>query len=53
MAVVGKIERYTEQPLKRRVIEGLRPKNKEAKVTKKAKKPGKLASKKLAKKAKK
>ncbi|WP_372872011.1 ATP-dependent RNA helicase SrmB [Shewanella sp.] len=32
MRILGKIERYTEQSLKRRVIEGLRPKHKEAKV---------------------
>ncbi|QSX36382.1 ATP-dependent RNA helicase SrmB [Shewanella sedimentimangrovi] len=32
MRVVGKIERYIEMPLKRRVIEELRPKHKEAKV---------------------
>ena len=53
MAVVGKVERYTEQPLKRRVIDELRPKHKEAKVTKKKKKPGRVAAKKLAPKAKK
>jgi ATP-dependent RNA helicase SrmB len=32
MRIVSKIERYIEQPLKRRVIEELRPNNKEAKV---------------------
>jgi ATP-dependent RNA helicase SrmB len=53
MAMVGKVERYTEQPLKRRVIDELRPKHKEAKVTKKKKKPGRVAAKKLAPKAKK
>jgi len=37
MAVVAKIERYTKQALKRRVIEELRPKHKEAKVVKKKK----------------
>ena len=43
MRVVNKIERYIEQSLKRRVIEGLRAKNKEAKVPgkKKVKKTGK------------
>lgn len=35
--IVPKIERYTKQALKRRVIEGLRPNNKEAKVSKKKK----------------
>ncbi|WP_076416146.1 ATP-dependent RNA helicase SrmB [Shewanella sp. UCD-KL12] len=39
--VVGKIERYTDQPLKRRFIKDLRPKNKEAKPPGKNKvKPG-------------
>lgn len=38
MTMVSKIERYTEQRLKRRVIEALRPKHKEAKVAKKSKK---------------
>ncbi|MCC5452608.1 MULTISPECIES: ATP-dependent RNA helicase SrmB [Gammaproteobacteria] len=51
MSIVAKVERYTEQKLKRRNIEGLRAKNKEAKVASKKKKPGKLAAKKLAKKA--
>jgi ATP-dependent RNA helicase SrmB len=38
MAVVGKIERYMDERLSRRVIESLRPKHKEAKVAlKKAK----------------
>lgn len=37
MRVVGKIERYIEQKLKRRFIDGLRPKNKEAKVPTKKK----------------
>ncbi|BDM63523.1 ATP-dependent RNA helicase SrmB [Shewanella sp. NFH-SH190041] len=37
MRILGKIERYIEQPLKRRVIEGLRPKHKEAKVPTKKK----------------
>lgn len=54
MRILGKIERYTEQSLKRRVIEGLRPKHKEAKVPGKkkvkakdgkAKKPKKSAKK--------
>ncbi|MCT7942749.1 MULTISPECIES: ATP-dependent RNA helicase SrmB [Shewanella] len=51
--IVGKIERYIEQPLKRRVIEELRPKHKEAKVpgkkkanAKDAKKPSKKFKKK-------
>ncbi|MDO2949194.1 ATP-dependent RNA helicase SrmB [Aeromonas simiae] len=39
MAVVAKIERYTEERLKRRVIDELRPKHKEAKVPTKKKKP--------------
>ena len=38
MAILSKIERYTEQKLKRRFIEGLRPKHKEAKVPVKKKK---------------
>ena len=52
MRIVGKIERYIEQSLKRRVIEELRPKNKEAKVPgkKKAKVVAKNAAKKKAKK---
>ncbi|KXI26964.1 ATP-dependent RNA helicase SrmB [Paraglaciecola hydrolytica] len=37
MAILPKIERYTEQLLKRRIIEELRPKHKEAKITKKPK----------------
>ncbi|WP_213996588.1 ATP-dependent RNA helicase SrmB [Arsukibacterium sp.] len=51
MAMVAKVERYTEQKLKRRVIDSLRPKHKEAKIGSKKKKPGKLAAKKLAKKS--
>jgi ATP-dependent RNA helicase SrmB len=51
MAMVAKVERYTEQKLKRRVVDSLRPKHKEAKIGTKKKKPGKLAAKKLAKKA--
>ena len=35
MAVIGKIERYMTEPLQRRVIEELRPKNKEARVPQK------------------
>ena len=37
MGVIGKIERYTEQKLKRRTIAGLEPKHKEAKLPKKSK----------------
>ena len=37
MRVLGKIERYIEQPLKRRIVEGLRPKHKEARVAAKKK----------------
>lgn len=37
MRILSKIERYIEQPLKRRAIEGLRPNNKEAKVPTKKK----------------
>ncbi|MGL5948270.1 MAG: ATP-dependent RNA helicase SrmB [Aeromonas sp.] len=39
MAMVAKIERYTEERLKRRVIDSLRPKHKEARVPVKKKKP--------------
>ena len=39
MAMVAKIERYTEERLKRRVIEELRPRHKEARVPVKKKKP--------------
>jgi ATP-dependent RNA helicase SrmB len=35
MAVIGKIERYTQERLSRRVIDGLRPKNKESRVVNK------------------
>jgi ATP-dependent RNA helicase SrmB len=35
MAVIGKIERYTQERLSRRVIEGLRAKNKESRVVNK------------------
>ena len=39
-AFLAKVERYTEQILKRRVIKGLRPQNKEAKASvRKTKKP--------------
>lgn len=38
MATLAKIERYTDQRFKRRVIDELRPKHKEAKVAKKPKK---------------
>lgn len=51
MRVVAKIERYIEQPLKRRVIDSLRPKHKEAKVP--TKKKVKSSDKKSPKKAKK
>jgi ATP-dependent RNA helicase SrmB len=50
MAVVKKIERYTDQTFKHRKIKGLEPKHKEAGVPVKRKKPHK---KKLAKAAKK
>ncbi|MFV7771783.1 ATP-dependent RNA helicase SrmB [Shewanella marisflavi] len=50
MRVVAKIERYIEQPLKRRVIDSLRPKHKEAKIP--TKKKAKSADKKTAKKGK-
>lgn len=46
MGIVAKIERYTEQRLKRRVIDELRPMNKEAKPPTKKKKP-KSAKKKI------
>lgn len=49
--MVGKVERYTETLLKRRVIEGLRPKHKEARPSTKAKKPKSVAKKKALKKA--
>ncbi|MDI5849552.1 ATP-dependent RNA helicase SrmB [Shewanella xiamenensis] len=52
MRIVGKIERYIEHPLKRRIIEELRPKHKEARVPskKKAKVKAKEAAKKTSKK---
>ena len=37
MPVIGKIERYMEQPLERRVIKELKPKHREASVSKKKK----------------
>ncbi|MEP4888617.1 MAG: ATP-dependent RNA helicase SrmB [Aliiglaciecola sp.] len=46
MGIIAKIERYTQQRLKRRVIDDLRPKNKEAKAPVKKKKP-KSAKKKI------
>ena len=38
MGILAKIERYTEHKLKRRVVDGLKPKHKEARVPKKKKK---------------
>lgn len=52
MAVLAKVERYTEQKLKRRVIKGLEPKHKEAKVPLKKKKDPTKAKKKAPKKVK-
>ncbi len=50
VAILAKIERYTDQKLKRRKIEGLEPKHKEAKVpAKKKKDPAKIKAKKKAK----
>ncbi|WP_119968027.1 ATP-dependent RNA helicase SrmB [Shewanella japonica] len=46
MRIVSKIERYIEQPLKRRFIDGLRPSHKEAKVPGKKKDKNKSAAKK-------
>ncbi|ARD23613.1 ATP-dependent RNA helicase SrmB [Shewanella japonica] len=46
MRIVSKIERYIEQPLKRRFIDGLRPTHKEAKVPGKKKDKNKSAAKK-------
>ncbi|MCL1141280.1 ATP-dependent RNA helicase SrmB [Shewanella gaetbuli] len=51
--IVGKIERYIQQPLKRRVIEELRPKHKEAKPPGKKKDKSKQDAKKGSKKSKK
>ncbi|KFZ39160.1 RNA helicase [Shewanella mangrovi] len=53
VAVLGKIERYTEQRLKRRVIEELRPKHKEAKPPVKKKANAKTKKAKATKKSKK
>jgi len=53
MAILSKVERYHEQKLKRRIVDSLRPNNKEAKVPVKKKKPTKAAAKKAAKKTKK
>ncbi len=56
VSILSKIERYTKQALKRRLIEGLEPKYKEAKIAKKKKKPlskTKKAKRKAVKKAKK
>jgi ATP-dependent RNA helicase SrmB len=46
---IGKVERYTKEPFKARVVEGLRPKNKAPKVIKKQKEktPGKGKGKKV------
>jgi ATP-dependent RNA helicase SrmB len=49
MAILGKVERYTEQVLKRRTLKGLAPKNKPAKLPKKKKDPVKIKAKKKAK----
>ena len=49
--MVGEVERYTETALKRRVIDSLRPKHKEAKPSTKTKKPKSVAKKKALKKA--
>ncbi|MCC2616634.1 ATP-dependent RNA helicase SrmB [Aestuariibacter halophilus] len=49
MGILGKIERYTQQRIKRRVIEGLKPKHKEAKPPVRKKK-NKAVAKKSAKK---
>lgn len=50
MRIVAKVERYVEQALKRRVIEGLRPKHKEAKIPTKKKSKTKASPKKAKKK---
>ncbi|MCE2570898.1 ATP-dependent RNA helicase SrmB [Motilimonas eburnea] len=39
MEILGKVERYMKEPLKRRVIDSLRPKNKEATIPAKKKRP--------------
>jgi len=49
MAVIGKIERYQDERLQRRVISELRPKNKEAKVANKKPKVKRTTSQKKAK----
>jgi len=49
MAVIGKIERYMDERLPRRVIEELRPKNKEARVAQKKPKVKKSTAQKKAK----
>lgn len=49
MAILGKVQRYTEQQLKSRVLKGLEPKNKPAKLPKKKKDPAKIKAKKKAK----
>jgi ATP-dependent RNA helicase SrmB len=49
MAILVKVQRYTEQQLKSRVIKGLEPKNKPAKLPKKKKDPAKIKAKKKAK----
>ena len=49
MAVIGKIERYADERLRRRVIDSLKPKNKEAKVPLKKPKVKKSAAQKKAK----
>ena len=51
--ILGKIERYTEQKLKRRVIDGLKPQNKEAKAPSKKKDKVKMKAKAKARKKKK
>ncbi|KZN61029.1 RNA helicase [Pseudoalteromonas luteoviolacea CPMOR-1] len=51
--ILGKVERYTDQKLKRRAIEGLEPKHKEAKAPKKKKDAAKIKAKKKAAKSKK
>jgi len=50
IAVLSKVERYTEQKLKRRVIKGIEPQHKEAKMPiKKVKDPAKIKARKKAK----
>lgn len=51
MAILAKIERYSQQRLKRRVIDGLKPQHKEAKVPLKKKKTKKAATGKTTKKS--